>query len=82
MYNENNGIHGYRIMHFYLTKLGYQIIFLTTYRYIKKLNIKSIVRERKVEQMCSKYSSFARRTFEEAIEAWQSIDTAKLVLHK
>lgn len=50
MYNENNGIHGYRIMHFYLTKLRYQIIFLTTYRYMKELKIKSIVRKRKADK--------------------------------
>lgn len=47
IYHKHNGVPGYRMVRTYLEKEGYHISPLTTYRYMKELNIRSIVRKEK-----------------------------------
>ena len=47
IYHAYNGVTGYRMLTSYLAKEGFKLSFLTTYKYMKELQIQSIVRKRK-----------------------------------
>ena len=46
-YHKHNGIPGYRVLTSYLMQQGYHISPLTTYKYMKELKIRSVVRRKK-----------------------------------
>ena len=62
-YHKHNGIPGYRILTSYLMQQGYHISPLTTYKYMKELKIRSVVRRKKPKYV----KGVAHKVFENKI---------------